>query len=1359
LTRLPDSQLFEERKAKREIHATTLSSEGRTMVFIEWAFNRLAEGAAISLVLFAAGSLAVVCCRQPVQRLRIILLTLTAAFFAPLINLLPGLPHWTLPAAWRVNADIPSNARDVPVRALAATDDSVPASDFEQSPASVASDSDAESPELAATETGAVGDESPDRSQQSLPQEIEQSAAVLNENASRPLPAAELLAAPRARSVNFRRWAVAVYLTGAAALFAWWLFGMACLWRLVRTATAAPEACRAVLREIAGDVADDVEVLVSARTTQPCTFAWRYPVIVLPLDLATATDEAPLEFSREAQASAVAAPLRFCLAHEFAHVARGDVWLWSFTGVVRLVFYYQPLCWWLRGQLRLCQDYLADAAAARLASPEIYAEFLATRAAGAPLAWGLGIAGSKSDLYRRVAMLVQNPLKMESRCSTRWTIAAGCAAVALTAFAATFGRHPTAVADDGAVASDAAVERLGGARRQPPQWLAPIAQSVDELTNAATGQKDSPAEQNDLSNPQSARQQQTPAQKRMLERLATRVTRFGSGTIRFEKHVVPLDKSRAATTKNLGFMMVGTTWLLRADDARSTANSASKSNTGMVSMGGPPVPPASSRQFTLVEGGRCLEGILMDGVPSPEEAGLAPLRVERQTTLSVKHPEAVTRVLERNTPFGLGTIYYESGRRFIRDHAAAARFSEVEQLEVPAMNGIEFAKLRTQVIEWDVAGNDADEAFPDQNSFLARGGLLRVYVAEELDDLVARIEGIDRFGTVQYSATFFAEQPERRGALFHMRARFVSGDFRIDYVAKELAPPLSLKIHNIQFQLGIPVGVKVVDERLKKADFLPKSVVPGAFFEPNTDEYPFHTFTTAAAYPDGFPKKLLEEIDRDVLPWDPARDLRFNDSKTGGRGRAGTGSKSGENGSSSTAAGPGRGNKQPASAGPAESAKAPGTTSGKSANAAAGSSASPTTVGSTTSGGTAATTEHTSPTAADSGKAAKRLPIKAARYGGKDISEWHEMLVDDLDPVTRIQALEAMGTFGANGYAEETAQVIAGILLTGKEQSNNDHEVFRGACKALSRLGAAGVPVLQTQLEGNDPDCRVSAVKALVTLSRSTDTTLPVLLKVTQDSDDEIVRLAYPALVEHFLKSPEAFNAVRTALKSDDPRIRGAIVSSFANSTSPVDKALELLRLVLKDSIESIRANAAVQFASRAPGTAENIVLLKKSLLDSHVFVCSQFVSHLQTAMNRKARPAPELVIPVLIAILESPALRSADYPRIPEDCVDVLGNLAQAKIAETAIPVLIELVDRGSLNNTSDSNALDESVMAIDALGKFGRAAKLALPALKRRLDECDDEDKWPAYEFRILHAGGMKSVREYQHLIQSTIRKIEGE
>ena len=82
-----------------------------------------------------------------------------------------------------------------------------------------------------------------------------------------------------------------------------------------------------------------------------------------------------------------------------------------------------------------------SAAAAGESSPDLYAEFLATRALGRPLAVGLGITAGKSDLYRRVAMLVKNDRTLESRCPRHWTALVATVALALVALAATFGER------------------------------------------------------------------------------------------------------------------------------------------------------------------------------------------------------------------------------------------------------------------------------------------------------------------------------------------------------------------------------------------------------------------------------------------------------------------------------------------------------------------------------------------------------------------------------------------------------------------------------------------------------------------------------------------------------------------------------------------------------------------------------------------------------------------------------------------------------------------------------------------------------------------------------------------------------
>ena len=83
-------------------------------------------------------------------------------------------------------------------------------------------------------------------------------------------------------------------------------------------------------------------------------------------------------------------------------------------GLAQAVFFFVPWFWWIRRSVRLCQEYVADAAAAKAgAAADEYAEFLVTLARGsAPLLGATGL-GSSSDLLRRVQMLLQSSTRVQ----------------------------------------------------------------------------------------------------------------------------------------------------------------------------------------------------------------------------------------------------------------------------------------------------------------------------------------------------------------------------------------------------------------------------------------------------------------------------------------------------------------------------------------------------------------------------------------------------------------------------------------------------------------------------------------------------------------------------------------------------------------------------------------------------------------------------------------------------------------------------------------------------------------------------------------------------------------------------------
>jgi protocatechuate 3,4-dioxygenase beta subunit len=357
----------------------------------------LAHAALGGTVVLAAACLALRGCRQPARRQRVIELALLGALAVPWLTLLPGVPHWSaglLPApADGLSPDAPQ-----PGGPAAGGDASTPPAPAPSPPALVSN------PEPGATPAPAPPP----------------SAALAAEDGRPAVPAPAI---PRTASFpSLPEAVVLAYAAAVALLLLRGLAGWALLRRLYRGSSPVPAGVAALFRGVAGPAGAGVRLLASRRLDLPLTFGWRRPVILLPEGLCRDGDEAAL---------------RYCLAHEWSHVERRDACAWYLATLAQLVFFYQPLFWWLRRQLRLSQDYLADARAAeQAAAAEDYAAYLvslARRSLGAPVAAALGIGDRRSHLYRRILMLLHNRAPLQRRCFGAWNLAAVAAAVALVA--------------------------------------------------------------------------------------------------------------------------------------------------------------------------------------------------------------------------------------------------------------------------------------------------------------------------------------------------------------------------------------------------------------------------------------------------------------------------------------------------------------------------------------------------------------------------------------------------------------------------------------------------------------------------------------------------------------------------------------------------------------------------------------------------------------------------------------------------------------------------------------------------------------------------------------------------------------
>lgn len=223
------------------------------------------------------------------------------------------------------------------------------------------------------------------------------------------------------------RWlvvAILLYLACVVLLLARWLLGHLVLWRLLRRSEIVPSAVAELFQSMTASC-QRARLVLSRRAHVPFSCGLLRPTVVLPATLAE-----------------TASPrlLRWIFAHELTHLRRGDARTSLLFGLGQALYFPLPWFWRLRRQVRLCQEYIADAAAAALGPAEDYAQFLVSWTAAPRVPAGvLGVGGSSSDLFRRITMLLQAPAPVEPHCPRRWSLLAAGGLLGLAVLVAGVG--------------------------------------------------------------------------------------------------------------------------------------------------------------------------------------------------------------------------------------------------------------------------------------------------------------------------------------------------------------------------------------------------------------------------------------------------------------------------------------------------------------------------------------------------------------------------------------------------------------------------------------------------------------------------------------------------------------------------------------------------------------------------------------------------------------------------------------------------------------------------------------------------------------------------------------------------------
>lgn len=115
-----------------------------------------------------------------------------------------------------------------------------------------------------------------------------------------------------------------------------------------------------------------------------------------------------LVFPEQLLATASAESLRLMIAHELAHVRRGDLAWTALAAVVRAIFFFHPLVWLARRESLLAQEIACDELALQITSSATtcYAEMLvdvvSLPVGRAPALISLGVAENRKTLERRI---------------------------------------------------------------------------------------------------------------------------------------------------------------------------------------------------------------------------------------------------------------------------------------------------------------------------------------------------------------------------------------------------------------------------------------------------------------------------------------------------------------------------------------------------------------------------------------------------------------------------------------------------------------------------------------------------------------------------------------------------------------------------------------------------------------------------------------------------------------------------------------------------------------------------------------------------------------------------------------------
>ncbi len=222
----------------------------------------------------------------------------------------------------------------------------------------------------------------------------------------------------------FPRGLVLVNLTCVATGCAWLLLGLGGVRWLLRHSREPSGPTQALYDRLTdGGINSQARpaLRVSTRVQRPVVAGMVRPTILIPSSYDQSESDAEL--------------LRLTLLHEIAHARQSDPWFGAIASLAQTVWFFLPHIWWIRSQLLIDQEFLADRSAALHfgTSPEYAASLLSLAESGpsSPIESRPGVRssiwpevakkGPRSPLFQRMLMLLYCPFRVEAQAPRSWS--------------------------------------------------------------------------------------------------------------------------------------------------------------------------------------------------------------------------------------------------------------------------------------------------------------------------------------------------------------------------------------------------------------------------------------------------------------------------------------------------------------------------------------------------------------------------------------------------------------------------------------------------------------------------------------------------------------------------------------------------------------------------------------------------------------------------------------------------------------------------------------------------------------------------------------------------------------------------